>query len=92
MKGVNKNMLITREMEFTEQLSNSDGNKIADIATYSYTAIYDTNNISDKEAKKYLQNYSLDESDQNDNIVILPTKDWKKLHDMITNNYKMEAK
>ena len=86
-------MLIAREFDLTNQLSNSDGEKLADLDTQTFVALYDSNIISDPAFEEYLDECIRTECfDTNDNIVILPINTYKNFSRMLKENYELVKK
>ena len=86
-------MLIAREFDLTNQLSNSDGEKLADLDTQTFVALYDSNIISDPAFEEYLDECIRTECfDTNDNIVILPINTYKNFSRMLKANYELVKK
>lgn len=86
-------MLIAREFDLTNQLSNSDGEKLEDLDTQTFVALYDSNIISDPAFEEYLDECIRTERfDADDEIVILPIKAYRNLSRLLKSNYELVKK
>ena len=84
-------MLKVREISFDDVLKNSDGKVIQTLGSLKYVALYDSNKLSNADAKTYLE--EMDGIQKNHpNLVIIEKSDWEKLHQMILDNYELIEK
>ena len=84
-------MLKVREISFDDVLKNSDGKIIQTLDSTEYVAIYYSNQLSNADAKTYLEEMEGIQKNH-PNLVIIEKRDWEKLHKMITDNYEMIEK
>ena len=84
-------MLKAREISIDEVVKNSDGKVIQTLGSLEYVALYDSNKLSNADAKTYLEEMD-GISKTHPNLVIIEKSDWEKLHQMILDNYELIEK